>query len=206
VTADVEIAVTPEPSKVYLKLSGAARDAKGTPLPTPEEWDGTPCWGGATYTPSVFFEKPRKPKPTDEQLAAWTQKVFDRASVGLPVLLAAIAIEYLAGVAHLEEATGHPDDWNEDEVIENITKQLDHYLRRLLKVPQRGKRSRWTGAELERAVRQALTVVPVSKRTLDGVAAILRERDPKRAPVSGEALGVLLTRLKLSWRKIKADS
>lgn len=201
----VAIGVERETDKVYLKLYGAAVDEDGEPLPVPHPMSGTPCEGGSVSTPSLFTKSPFNPEPTDEQLAAWAQEVFDRASAGLPVLLAAIAIEYLHGVSHLLQATEHPDDWDAEEVIQNHLKQIEYYLRSLLEA-KRGKRSKWTGVELERAVRRALIPLPARERKLDKVAEKLREIYPDRAPVSGEALGALLKRFKLSWREIKTDS
>lgn len=206
VVGTVAIAIEKETGKVYLKLYGAAVDEDDEPLPVPAPLDGSPCEGGTDFTPAIFAKSPFRPEPTDEQLATWAQQVFDKASAGLPVLLAAVAIEYLEGVAHLLQATGHPDDWDEEEVIQDHLKQIEYYLRSLLEAPKRGKRSKWTSKELERTVRRALTKLPTRERTLNNVAAKLREIEPKRAPVSGEALGVLLKRFKLSWRKIKTDS
>jgi hypothetical protein len=202
----VAIGVEEETGKVYLKLYGAAVDEAGEPLPVPDPPGGSPCEGGSDFTPGNFIKHPFRPEPTDEQLAAWAQQVFDKASAGLPVLLAAVAIEYLEGVAHLLQATDHPDDWDEEEVIKDHLKQIEYYLRSLLEATKRGKRSRWTSKELERAVRRALIGLPTRERKLDKVAEKLREIYPDRAPVSGEALGVLLKRFKLSWRKMKTDS
>jgi hypothetical protein len=206
VLGTVAIGVERETDKVYLKLYGAAVDEDGEPLPVPPPMSGSPCEGGSDYTPGNFIKSPFRPEPTDEQLAAWAQQVFDRASAGLPVLLSAIAIEYLQGVAHLLQATGHFDDWDEEEVIQDHLKRIEYYLRSLLEAPKRGKRSKWTARELERAVRRAVLSLPVPERKLDKVAEKLREIYPDRAPVSGEALGALLKRFKLSWRKIKTDN
>src|SRR5437868_610559 len=84
--------------------------------------------------------------------------------------IVAIAVEYLEGVAHLLQATGHPDDWDQEEVIKDHLKQIEYYLRSLLEAPKRGKRSKWTGKELERAVRRALIRLPTRERKLDKVA------------------------------------
>ena len=73
----------------------------------------------------------------------------------------------------------------------------------------KGQRSHWTGPELERAVRAMLSGITNSQaRTLDNVAAALRKNDhyKKKAPASGEALGVLLKRFKLKWRDLKREA
>ncbi len=206
VLGTVAIGVERGTGKVYLKLYGAAVGEDDEALPVPEVMSGTPCEGGSTYTPSNFIHtRPRKPEPTDEDLAAWAQQVFDRASSGLPVLLSSIVIGYLEGVAHLLEETGHPDDYAEEEVIQDQLTQIENYLRGLLESPKRGKRSKWTRFRIERAVQRALKNMKVKDRTLDNVAAILRNKHPESAPVSGEALGALLKRFEISWRKIKTD-
>lgn len=212
VLADVGIAVEEETGKIYGRLYGAAVDANGEPLPVPGPIEGTPCEGGGTSELTQFRETPFRPKPTDEELAAWAQDIFDRVSTGLPVLLSAVAIEYLFGIQYLTEASKdpnrhHEDDYNEEDAIKDVLAQVEYYLRQLLAAPkskgrERRPRGLWTAPDLREAVTGILRTLPLEEKTWARVAKVLKEREPNRAPANGEALRQLCRRHELKFRSL----
>jgi hypothetical protein len=207
IVGTVGIGVERGTGKAYLKLYGAAVGEDGEPLPLPAPLVGTPCEGGGTYAPHHFAPRPRNTPPSDEELAAWAQQVFDRASAGIPLLASAVAVEYLHGVAHLLEATGHEDDYDAEEVIADHLRQLEYYLREMLDAKRPGTRSKWTAITLSRAVREALSEIDQpSRHTLAGVAAKLKRAHGDKAPKTAEALRKLMDRLGVDWKTLKAEA
>lgn len=138
----------------------------------------------------------------DETRAEWETKArtfFTRRLVETMIYEASAHLAD-AGNFYLDEMGIDPAPVPRKELVEihlNQTRaRVSHYL------GVKGQRSRWTRAELRRAVLAALS--SGGPHTLAAVARQLQRSHARKAPASGEALGVLLKRFKLSWKELKA--
>lgn len=212
VVADVRIGVEQETGKVYGHLYGAALNANNEPIPVPSPMDGTPCEGGGTFEMADFVRTLHR-QPTEQDLAAWAEDIFAFVNDGLPVLLAAVAIEYPHCIRNLIEAKKDPnrwieDDYDEEDVIKDMLAQVEYYLRALLAKPNNHKRQRrprgqWTTPELREAVNGILRTLKPAQKTWARVAVMLKEKEPNRAPANGEALRQLCRRHELKFRSLR---
>lgn len=109
-----------------------------------------------------------------------------------------------AGNYYLDLMGIDPEPTTKKEMVRIHTNETEKRVAGI--VGARGQRSKWTRAELERAVTTARRSLKKPNATLDEVAAVLRKTHAKKAPASGEALGVLLRRFKISWKGVKTDS
>ncbi len=208
VIGKIGIGVHEETSKVLLRMYAASVDENGNPLPLPPPLEGTPCAAGwsdyapfSSLSPDRFRAKRGKPAPTDEEIAAWAQQVFEQAHAGIPLLTTAVAIEYMDGVANLADRTGHPDDYDEEEVIAGVLRLVEYYLREMLGTRRRGSRSKWTKHDLAAELKAMRRLLPAEDHTFPKVAEAMKQRNPERAPPSGAALRALCDRhgLKVGW-------
>ena len=109
-----------------------------------------------------------------------------------------------AGNFFLDKIGIDPNPATRSELVELHVNETRARVSNFLKA--KGTRSRWTKTELERDVTNALRALRGKHPTLDAVAEILRKEKKEKGPVSGAALGALLKRFGLSWRKLKSDT
>jgi hypothetical protein len=88
-------------------------------------------------------------------------------------------------------------------IIQQHLEYTEELLNVLLDAPptiKKNKRGLWTKAELSRAVWESTNALPQKEWTFPKVAEMMKQRDPDRAPASGEALRKLCNRY-----EVKAD-
>ncbi|MGA9994825.1 MAG: hypothetical protein WBP93_05380 [Pyrinomonadaceae bacterium] len=71
------------------------------------------------------------------------------------------------------------------------------------KPTKRNGRNKWARVELSQAVHEAALGLPKAERTYANIAAHIQEKEPTRAPASGEALRKLCERLGVKTKLIK---
>lgn len=106
-----------------------------------------------------------------------------------------------AGNYYLDFLGLDPEPTSKKELVRIHTNETEKRVAAFMGA--KGQRSKWTRAELERAVTTARRSLKKPHATLDEVAEVLRRTHPLKAPASGEALGTLMRRLGVDWKGIK---
>ena len=152
---------------------------------------------------------PLKNFKSEEHIGEFVRAVRTRFEANGPLLISVQAALYLDGCVDLQEAglKKHWDNPDEEMLIGEHLRNTEYTLRLIYDVPRPGTRSKWTAITLSREVRAALAELRLSRlHTLESVAEVLKKKHPDKAPKSGEALRKLLARLKVDWRRLKAEA
>jgi hypothetical protein len=150
------------------------------------------------------FSFPAKDFPDQETRAEYVLKVRHLFHLGV-----ARAMTQEAGLHLVDAGNFYLNSLGIDSISkkEMVEVHLNETRRRIggLALKTKGKPSKWTRIELERAVLRALSTIKVENPTLGHINRALKKRYPKKAPASGAALGVMLGRFKIKWREMKSN-
>jgi hypothetical protein len=139
-----------------------------------------------------------KDKPSAETIAAIAERFMKIA----PELMLIEGLELLEHIAGAEKSQYSSDD--HDEAIFFHLEETEAYLKKQFGLPTKEKRTKngkLTKRELRDLLNQIRASLPEDEYTFPKVAKLLKQREPERAPSSGEALRVICNRfgLKLKW-------
>jgi hypothetical protein len=178
-----------------LRSTFEIRDAQGLPIPHDENFDTS----AATFGPSSIS---RGDRAAATDFARRVRTRFER-DAPLFLLLAAACFEEI--IREIETA-GKPKPEEAKEALEYPLSILRMQLEGILGIkepPRRIGRNKWARVELTQALREAARSLPKEERTYANVATRLLEKEPERAPASGEALRKLCERLGVKTSLIK---
>lgn len=164
---------------------------------TPDEWPPGK-YVAAIRVPTTAFK-------TKEEWAEYIMRVETNFRTYVHLAMAAEALQTFhdAGESAFTDMGLTPGALTPKEILGIHVNATKNRVAKI--VGAKGRRSKWTRAELERDVRSAMRALKRGDRNLSNVADVLRARKPDKAPVSGEALGVLLKRFRIPWKDIKTD-
>jgi hypothetical protein len=153
---------------------------------------------------SCGFSFPAEDFPDQEARAEYVEKVKRLFHHGVAFAMTQEAGLHLVDVGNFYLNALGIDSISKKEMVEV---HLNETRRRIggLALKTKGKPSKWTRIELERAVLKALSTIKVENPTLGHINRALKKRYPKKAPASGAALGVMLGRFDIKWREMKSN-
>jgi hypothetical protein len=161
-----------------------------------------PSWPGGGKPPAISIACPINYFTDREQILQWAGSTARQFGLSPAETFLSDARLHLRSIAGWYLNQLGVEEVSLKDLVEAHARDSAANLKRQLDM-RRGQASPWTRLELAQAVNRAIRKMPRTERSLEAVAAILRESHPEIAPPTGEALRKLLGRFELKWGEMK---